>query len=153
MKMRRNHVVPLSRQTLAILEKLKTETGKQEFIFHSPSNKTKYLSGGAVLGALRRMGYGGRMTGHGFRALASTILNEQRVYHPDVIEKQLAHADTDEVRAAYNRAEYILERKAMMQDWADFLDRSLKSENNVVEADFHQSGKREASNVSSIGMK
>lgn len=136
MKMRRAHVVPLSRQALAILEELKAKTGKQMHIFHAPSNKLKYLSEGAVLGALRRMGYAGRMTGHGFRALASTILNEQRVYHPDVIEKQLAHADRNEVRAAYNRADYMLERKKMMQDWADYLDRVLENADNVVRTGF-----------------
>ena len=136
MKMRRDHVVPLSRQALAILEQLKAKTGKLPYIFYAASNKQKYLSEGAVLNALRRMGYGGRMTGHGFRALASTILNEQRKYHPDVIEKQLAHADRNEVRAAYNRADYLLERKKMMQDWADYLDRVLENANNVVQGNF-----------------
>ncbi len=67
------------------------------------------------------MGYQGRMTGHGFRSLASTILNEKN-YPPDVIERQLAHEDSDKIRSAYNRAEYLLERKKMMQDYADFLD-------------------------------
>jgi integrase len=85
------------------------------------------------------MGYAGRMTGHGFRALASTILNEQRKYHPDVIERQLAHAERNEVRAAYNRADYLLERKKMMQDWADYLDGVLSSPNNIFQRDFHRS--------------
>jgi integrase len=122
MKMRNPHVVPLSRQAQAILKELHALTGKREFVFSSPGNKSKFISNNAVLSALKRMGYAGRMTGHGFRSLASTILNEQRVYHPDVIERQLAHADRDEVRAAYNRADYILQRKKMMQDWADYLD-------------------------------
>jgi integrase len=136
MKMRRDHVVPLSRQAIEILMALKAKTGRQVHIFHAPSNKLKYLSEGAVLGALRRMGYAGHMTGHGYRALASTTLNEQRKYHPDVIEKQLAHADRNEVRAAYNRADYMLERKKMMQDWADYLDRVLENPDNIIQGNF-----------------
>jgi integrase len=143
MKMNRDHIVPLARQTVALLEELKTITGKRDFIFHAPSNKEKHLSNGAILGALRRMGYAGRMTGHGFRALASTILNEQRKYHPDVIEKQLAHADRNEVRAAYNRADYLLERKKMMQEWADYLDGVLANPDKVVRGDFAKGKKRQ----------
>ena len=78
------------------------------------------------------------MTGHGFRSLASTILNEQRKYHPDIIERQLAHTDRNEVRAVYNRADYILERKKMMQDWADFLDSVAKGESRVMKGEFGQ---------------
>ena len=85
--------------------------------------------------ALRRMGYQGRMTGHGFRALASTILNEKN-YPPDVIERQLAHEDEDKIHSAYNRAEYLLERKKMMQDYADYLDAVLASPDKVVQGDF-----------------
>jgi integrase len=121
MKMRRPHMVPLSRQSLAILKDLLPLTGSRDQIFHSGANKNKHISNGAVLMALRRMGYQGRMTGHGFRALASTILNEKG-YSPDVIERQLAHEDADKIRSAYNRAEYLLERKSMMQDYADMLD-------------------------------
>ncbi|MGE0109714.1 MAG: tyrosine-type recombinase/integrase [Bdellovibrionales bacterium] len=123
MKMRNEHIVPLSRQAKAIFKKLHEQTGRYDLVFFSPANKSKHISNNAVLSALKRMGYAGRMTGHGFRALASTVLNEQRKYHPDVIERQLAHADRNEVRAAYNRAEHLLERKKMMQDWADYLDR------------------------------
>ena len=83
------------------------------------------------------------MTGHGFRALASTILNEQRKYHPDVIERQLAHAERNEVRAAYNRAEYLLERKKMMQEWADYLDGVLANPDKVVRGDFAKGKKRQ----------
>ena len=81
--------------------------------------------------ALRRMGYKGRMTGHGYRSLASTILNEKG-YAPDVIERQLAHEDGDKIRSAYNRAEYLLERKKMMQDYADILDGMKAADNNVT---------------------
>jgi integrase len=126
----------LTRQTIAVLEDLKKLTGHREFIFFAAANKEKHLSNGAILGALRRMGYAGRMTGHGFRALASTILNEQRKYHPDVIERQLAHAERNEVRAAYNRADYLLERKKMMQDWADFLDGVLANPDKVIRGEF-----------------
>jgi integrase len=132
MKMKRPHVVPLARQTLALLEEIKTKTGKLPYIFYAGSNKEKHMSNGAILSALKRMGYNGRMTGHGFRSLASTILNEQRKYHPDAIEKQLAHSDRNEIRAAYNRADYLIERKAMMQDWADFLDNTANNSNNVL---------------------
>ena len=92
MKMRRPHVVPLSRQALDVLRQLQTITGEKVHIFHSQRGREKHISNGAVLMALRRMGYQGRMTGHGFRALASTILNEKN-YPPDVIERQLAHED------------------------------------------------------------
>jgi integrase len=121
MKMKRPHVVPLAKQTIAILKDLQKLTGEKDHIFHSPASKSKHISNGTVLMALRRMGYQGRMTGHGFRTLASTILNEKG-YAPDVIERQLAHEDSDKIRSAYNRAEYLLERKKMMQDYADILE-------------------------------
>ncbi len=121
MKMRRPHLVPLSSQALRLLKKLYEKTGDKEHIFHSPASKSMHISNGTVLMGLRRMGYQNRMTGHGFRTLASTILNEKG-YMPDHIERQLAHADNDPIRAAYNRAEYRLERKKMMQDYADWLD-------------------------------
>jgi len=131
MKMRRPHVVPLSRQALAILKTLHKSTGTKTHVFHSQRGKNKHISNGAVLMALRRMGYQGRMTGHGFRALASTILNEKN-YPPDVIERQLAHEDSDKTRSAYNRAEYLLERKKMMQDYADFLDEVKASDGKKI---------------------
>ncbi len=125
MKMKRPHVVPLCTQALALLRDLQGKTGNKTFIFFSAASKHKHISNGAVLMALRRMGYKNRMTGHGFRTLASTILNEKG-YAPDVIERQLAHQETDKIRGAYNRAEYMLERKKMMQDYADFLERVQK---------------------------
>lgn len=131
MKMKRPHVVPLSRQALAIFKNLHTVTGEKPCVFHSQRGKSKHISNGAVLMALRRMGYQGRMTGHGFRALASTILNEKN-YPPDVIERQLAHEDSDKIRSAYNRAEYLLERKKMMQAYADYLDEVRESDGKKV---------------------
>lgn len=131
MKMKRPHVVPLSRQALAILRELEKRTGSKEFLFFSAASESKHISNGTVLMALRRMGYKGRMTGHGFRTLASTILNEKN-YPPDVIERQLAHEDEDRVRAAYNRAEYLLERKKMMQEYATYLDQLRSNEQRTV---------------------
>lgn len=130
MKMKRPHIVPLSRQALAILKQLQAITGDKTHIFHSPASKSKHISNGTVLMGLRRMGYKNKMTGHGFRTLASTILNEKN-YPPDVIERQLAHEDEDKIRSAYNRAEHLLERKKMMQEYADWLDivRTCKREN------------------------
>lgn len=140
MKMRRPHVVPLSRQALSVLKELHELTGTKIHVFHSQRGSLKHISNGAVLMALRRMGYQNRMTGHGFRSLASTILNEKG-YPPDVIERQLAHQDEDKIRSAYNRAEYLLERKKMMQDYADYLDSQLANPDNVVQAHFTKAKK------------
>lgn len=131
MKMKRPHIVPLASQSLTILRELQNITGNHAHIFYSPASKSKHISNGAVLMGLRRMGYQNTMTGHGFRTLASTILNEKG-YPPDVIERQLAHEDDDKIRAAYNRAEYLLERKKMMQDYANFLDNMTKQNANKI---------------------
>lgn len=119
MKMKAEHVVPLARQALAILSELKEISGGSRFVFPG-RNRDKPISNNTMLFALYRMGYKGKMTGHGFRAVASTILNETG-FKPDVIERQLAHCERNEVRGAYNRAEYLPERKRMMQHWADYL--------------------------------
>lgn len=122
MKMRRPHVVPLARQVKTLFEEMKQYTGHLQLIFPSPFSNTRCLSDVGLLNGLRRMGYEKEtMSIHGFRSMASTILNEQG-YRPDVIEAQLAHAERSAVRAAYNRAEYLPERREMMQAWADFLD-------------------------------
>jgi integrase len=126
MKRKRPHVVPLSRQARALFKELHEETGDREFVFYSPKSRSKHISNGAILMALRRLGYQGRHCGHGYRTLASTILNE-RGYDADVIEAQLSHEDTDDVRSAYNRAQYLLERKKLMQDYADILEK-MRSE-------------------------
>ena len=122
MKMRAPHVVPLSRRTLAILKELKAITGSYELLFPGRSDHRKPISENTLLYALYRMGYHRRATTHGFRALASTILNESGLWSADAIERQLAHAERNTVRAAYHRAEYLAERTRMMQWWADFLD-------------------------------
>jgi integrase len=131
MKMKRPHIVPLSRQAIHLLKELQKRTGDTPYVFYSAASKSKHISNGVILMALRRMGYQGRMTGHGFRSLASTILNEQG-YTPDAIESQLAHEDEDKIRAAYNRAKYLLERKKMMQDYADFLEATANAQSNKV---------------------
>ena len=120
MKMKTEHFVPLSRQALAILEEIKPIAGRSNFVFPG-RNRDKPISNNTMLFALYRMGYKGKMTGHGFRAVASTILNESG-FRPDVIERQLAHCERNEVRGAYNRAEYLPERRKLMQWWADYLD-------------------------------
>ena len=119
--MRRPHVVPLAQQAIQLLGELQKLTGGREYIFHSAVTKTRHASRDIVLNGFRRMGYRNKMTGHGFRTLASTILNEKG-YPPDMIERQLAHEERNRIRAAYNRAEYLPERKKMMQEYADFLD-------------------------------
>ena len=125
MKMRAPHVVPLARQTVSVLEELHKLNGSGELIFPGANDNDKPMSENTLLYALYRMGYHGRATGHGFRATASTLLNEMG-FNPDVIERQLAHTERNKVRAAYNRAEYLPDRIIMMQEWADYLD-ALKS--------------------------
>jgi integrase len=122
MKMNLEHIVPLAAQAVAILRTLKALPGSSTspFLFPSPAREG-YMSNNTMLYALYRMGYHGRATVHGFRAMASTALNEMG-FRPDVIERQLAHQEQNAVRAAYNRAEYLSERRAMMKHWADYLD-------------------------------
>lgn len=121
MKMRREHLVPLSRQAVQVLREVQPETGKGRYVFPSPRSRTRPLSNNALLAALRRMGFEpGEMTVHGFRTMASTNLNELG-YESDWIEMQLAHVSGN-VRSAYNRAKWLKERTMMMQEWADWLD-------------------------------
>lgn len=122
MKMRIPHVVPLSRQARAILATLRKMSGDGVLVLDSPIHPGHPLSENTFLFALYRLGYRGRMTAHGFRALASTVLNEGSGFPHDVIERQLAHKETDAVRAAYNRAEYLMQRRELMQWWSDWLD-------------------------------
>lgn len=121
MKARREHVVPLSRQAIACFEQLQVLSGTDGLCFPSRNNERVAMSVNTVLYALYRLGYHGRHTGHGFRSVASTILNELG-FRGDVIEAQLAHIERDATRAAYNRAAYMKERADMMQAWADHLD-------------------------------
>lgn len=130
MKMREAHLVPLSRQAVEVLKHIQALTGTGRLIFPSSTSRERPISENTVVYALARMGYKGRMTGHGFRSAASTLLNEQGYRH-DVIERQLAHSERNAVRAAYNRAEYLPERRKMMQEWADYLD-ALKTGARVI---------------------
>ena len=118
--MREAHIIPLSNQALAVLRELRTLTGNRAHLFPNVAKPTAPMSENTVLFALYRMGYHGRATGHGFRTTFSTILNEQG-FSPDWIERQLAHKERNAVRAAYNRAGYLPERRKMMQHWADYL--------------------------------
>lgn len=121
MKMRQPHIVPLSRQALALLATLQPLTGRSALLFPAMTDHAKPMSENTLSYAMGRMGYQGVATPHGFRALASTTLNEEG-FDPDVIERQLAHAERNKVRAAYHRAEYLDERRKMMQWWGDYLD-------------------------------
>jgi len=122
MKMRGDHLVHLSLQAVVILRELQPLTGRGRYVFPGERSAKRPMSDGAVNAALRRMGFDkDTMTGHGFRAMASTRLNEMG-WAPDVIERQLAHIEKNKVRAAYNRAQYLDDRIRMMQAWADYLD-------------------------------
>jgi integrase len=122
MKMRRPHIVPLSRQVIAILEEMKTLTGKWDWVFPNQAHPKKHMSNATILRALDRMGYKGRMTGHGFRALAMSTIKERLGYRHEVVDRQLAHVPRNKVDAAYDRAQFLDERRKMMQEWGDYLD-------------------------------
>jgi len=131
MKMRATHIVPLSIQAVETLRELHPLTGSGRYVFPSERTRDRPMSENTINAALRRMGYAkDEMTGHGFRSMASTLLNEQG-WHRDAIERQLAHGERDAVRAAYNYAEHLPERRKMMQAWADYLD-GLKNGAEVV---------------------
>ena len=116
------HIVPLSTQAIEILEAIKPLTGSRQYVFPSSRGDGRPMSDNTIRTALKSLGYDSdTMTAHGFRTTASTLLNEQG-WSPDAIERQLAHAPRDQVRAAYNRAQYLDERRRMMQSWADYLD-------------------------------
>jgi integrase len=115
------HIVPLARQTLELLEIVREMTRNSDHLFPGVGPKNRTMSNNTILKGLERMGYKGKMTGHGFRGLASTILHE-RGYTHEHIELQLAHAQRNSVSASYNHALYLQPRAKMMQDWADFLE-------------------------------
>ena len=121
MKMKRDHIVPLSTQSIAILEDIQPLTGSGRYVFPSVLTPTRPMSENTVNSALKRLGYTKEeMTGHGFRSMASTLLNENG-WSADAIERQLAHVEGNSVRAAYNYADYLDERRRMMQWWGDYL--------------------------------
>jgi integrase len=131
MKMREQHIVPLSAQAVAILRELHALTGGRRYVFPGARTNGRPMSENTVNAGLRRLGYAkDEMTGHGFRSIASTLLNEQG-WHRDAIERQLAHAERNNIRAAYNFAEHLPERRKMMQAWSDYLD-GLKAGADVI---------------------
>ncbi len=123
MKMRKPHIIPLSKQVLSILHRLKEYSEHREYIFPSQRDPRSHMSNNTILVALDRMGYRGQHTGHGFRALAMSTIKEKLGYRHEVIDRQLAHAHKSQIDAAYDRAKFLDERKKMMQDWADYLDK------------------------------
>ena len=133
MKMKAEHVVPLSDQTIAVLEEVKPISGKYDFVFPGAHSWRKPMSENTLnFGIQKRLGYDA--TAHGFRTVASTVLNETG-FRVDVIERQLAHAERNKVRAAYNKAQHLDERREMMQWWADYLD-AARTGNKVVTGKF-----------------
>jgi len=130
MKMKTEHIVPLTYQTKALIEELRGLSGGRELLFPGERNIRRPMSNNTILYALYRMGYRSRMTGHGFRGIASTLLHEMGFPH-DHIELQLAHQERDEVSAAYNYATYVPQRAKMMQTWSDHLD-AIKSGAQVI---------------------
>ena len=122
MKRRLPHVVPISKPVRAMLDALRTINGDSAFVFASPVKPLSHLSKETPLQALYSLGYRGRMTAHGFRALASTVLNTESGFSSDVIERQLAHKESDAVRAAYHRAEYLDKRRELMTWWSQWVE-------------------------------
>ena len=135
MKMRQVHVVPLARQVVTILNELHAHTGQWGHVFPNQVEPRKSMSNNTVLKALERLGYKGEMTGHGFRALAMSTIKEKLGYRHEVVDRQLAHAPRDKIAAAYDRAQFLDERRKMMQEWADYLDEAV-GQYNVVEGNF-----------------
>jgi integrase len=132
MKTKQPHLVPLARQALEILKELYPLTGSGRYVFPNPRSKQRPMSNNGILAALRRMGFEKEeMSGHGFRAMARTLLDEVLQIRPDYIEHQLAHAVRDPLGRAYNRTTFFKERKEMMQTWADYLD-GLKAGAKVI---------------------
>ena len=135
MKMKRPHTAPLSRQSVELLRELQSLQHPSTYLFPAFHTPKKTMSENTLNQALRRIGYTNEeMTAHGFRAVASTLLNESGRWHPDAIEKSLAHHDPDRVRSAYNRGTFWDERVRMAQWWSDYLDK-LRDGADVVQLD------------------
>jgi integrase len=139
-KMRRVHAIPLSRQALDIIASIETDAAFSSYLFPSLRSAKRPMSENTINAALRRLGYAqDEMTGHGFRAMAATLLNEMGIWNADAIERQLAHADNNAVRRAYARGEYWDERVRMMQHWSDYLDQ-LRDGATILRPNFGNSG-------------
>lgn len=127
------HLIPLSRQSIALLKGLQQFSGNHEYLFPGMRNPRGPISSETINKALKVMGFEGEQTGHGFRGLASTILNERSGVRADVIERQLAHKDRNKIRRTYNHAEYWDERCALMQWWSDYLDDLVRASSPIAE--------------------
>jgi len=137
MKMKRQHIVPLARQTIDLLKEQQKLTGNWEWVFANVAYPRKHMSNNTLLKALERMGYKGRMTGHGFRALAMSTIKEKLGYRHEVVDRQLAHAPANKIDAAYDRAKFLDDRRIMMQEWADYLDKVAgHGGSNIIQVDF-----------------
>lgn len=123
MKMRREHIVPLSDRAVEILKELKSLSGPRKYVFQHFSDPRKHMSNNTILKALERLGYKGQMTGHGFRALAMSTIKEELGYRHEVIDRQLAHAHRNKVDAAYDRAQFLPERIKMMEEWTSYISK------------------------------
>lgn len=123
MKKRREHVIPLSQQAIELLEAIKPISGHRDFVFPSDRNPRTHINNETANMALKRMGFEGRLVSHGLRSLGSTTLNEHE-FNPDIIEAALAHVDKNQVRSAYNRAEYIKKRRELMDWWSDHINKA-----------------------------
>lgn len=132
-----DHHVCLPRQGLELLRELHYYTGGNKYVFPNQRDHEQTMSGDAIRMALNRMGYEGKMTTHGFRALAMTTLKEKLGYRHETVDRQLAHAQKDKIASAYDRAQFLDERKKMMQHWADYID-SLRIGSNVIQGEFKQ---------------
>lgn len=143
MKMRRDHIVPLSRQAVAILQEQKEETNhlNTDLVFPSQIRPKDPMSDGTVRIALQKLGFKDRMTAHGFRALARTAIREKLDYEPDVIECQLAHKAAGPLGEAYNRAQFLQQRTVMMQEWSDYLD-TIAAKGQVITPNFKIKNRR-----------
>lgn len=131
MKMKRQHIVPLSKQTIAILIKLKELYGDQGYILPSVIRRSKPISNSTILKGLDALGYKGKMTGHGFRSLGMSTIKQELGYRHEVVDRQLAHLPKNDVDKAYDRAKFIAERTKMLQKWADYIDKQLRKKLKV----------------------
>lgn len=140
-KTEQDHIVPLSRQVIEALREIEPLTGAGRYVFPGARSDTRPMSENTVNGALKRLGIDtqNELTGHGFRAMARTVLEEVHGFRPEVIELQLAHAVRDPLGRAYNRTKHLVERRRMMQVWADYLD-TLRDSKNVVQGKFGKAG-------------
>jgi len=125
-----SHVVPLSNQAIEIFKDIQPLTGRFQHVFTGQRDRRKPMSSSSINTALKRLGFQDVMKAHSFRATASSLLNEMG-FNPDAIERQLSHKDDNKVRAAYNRAQYLEERRDMLQQWADYLD-TLKNGADII---------------------